>query len=81
MPTPEEIAEQLSVEERIFLFCVASGTDWTRVGLTGATSRTLVIKDLLGHERKSARLVLTLRGRAVLSVLLSRAGIKLAALH
>jgi hypothetical protein len=79
MLTPEEIAE--SVEERILLFYVASGMDWTRVGLTGATSCMLVIKDLLGHERKSARLMLTLHGRAVLSVLLSRAGIKLSALH
>jgi hypothetical protein len=30
--TPEAIANQLAVEERVILFCVASGTDWTRAG-------------------------------------------------
>jgi hypothetical protein len=37
----------------------------------------MIVKDLLAHERKPSRLVLTARGRAVLGALLSRAGIKL----
>jgi hypothetical protein len=79
--TPEAIANQLAVEERVILFCVASGTDWTRAGNGAATARNMIVKDLLAHERKPSRLVLTARGRAVLGALLSRAGIKLASGH
>jgi hypothetical protein len=51
---------RLDVEERLMLFCVASGTDWLRAGIRGAVARTI--------------LVLTARGRAVLAVLLSHGG-------
>jgi hypothetical protein len=29
-PTPEEIATQLTPPQRVLLFCVASGTEWSR---------------------------------------------------
>jgi hypothetical protein len=78
--TPAAIAAQLDVEERLMLFCVASGTDWTRAGIRGAVARNMIVKNLLAHERKTNELVLTARGRAVLAVLLSHAGIKFAPL-
>jgi len=80
-PKPESVAAQLTIEERLLLFCIAGGTDWTRAGISGATARNMIVKDLLGHDREKGKLVLTLRGREVLAALLSRAGIKLAALH
>jgi hypothetical protein len=79
--TAQSVAAQLAVEERLLLFCVASETDWTRAGITGATASNMILKDLLGHDRKNGRLVLTLRGREVLAALLDRAGVKLAALN
>ena len=33
-PTPESVAARLDVDERLLLFCIASGTDWTRAGIT-----------------------------------------------
>jgi len=78
-PDPESIAARLNVGERVFLFCIASGTNWSRAGISGATARTMIVKDLVGHDPKAMRLVLTRRGRAVLQVLLARAGIRLAA--
>jgi hypothetical protein len=38
------IAIGLSVSERVLLFCVASGTEWARAGVTGATATAMVIK-------------------------------------
>ncbi len=80
-PDPESIAARLNVEERVLLFCIASGTNWSRAGISGATARTMIVKDLVGPDPKAMRLVLTRRGRAVLQVLLARAGIRLAAPH
>jgi hypothetical protein len=33
----EDLATDLSIPERILLFCVASATEWKRAGITGAT--------------------------------------------
>jgi hypothetical protein len=46
------IAAELSVSERVLLFCVASGTEWTRAGLTGATATAMKVKGLI--ERSCA---------------------------
>ncbi len=60
-PTPDIMA--LTVRERILLFCVGSGADWQRTGVTSEAVTALVVKglvvrDALGH------LVLTNSGRA-----------------
>ena len=34
-PYEESTASDLTVRERILLFCVASGTDWQRAGVPG----------------------------------------------
>ena len=46
------IAAELSVSERVLLFCVASGTEWMRAGLTGATATAMIVKGLI--ERSCA---------------------------
>jgi hypothetical protein len=67
------IAAELSVPERVLLFCVASWTEWARAGVTGATATAMVVRGLI--ERDSAdELTLTKDGRAVLEALLSRKG-------
>ena len=70
--TPETIAAQLTVSERVLLFCVGSGTDWVKAGVTHARAQIMVVKNLLERDHITMRLVLTEHGRAVLSVLLSR---------
>ena len=44
-PTPDTTA--LGVRERMLLFCIASGTDWQRAGVTGEIVTALVVKGLL----------------------------------
>jgi hypothetical protein len=68
--TPESIATDLTVPERLLLFCIDSGTDWQKVSrVTGATVTAMVLKDLV--ERNAVgRLTLTGEGRATVAVLL-----------
>jgi hypothetical protein len=65
------IAAELSVPERVPLFCAGSGAEWARAGVTGATATAMVVKGLI--ERNSGDdLALTKDGRAVLDALLNR---------
>jgi len=66
-PIPDTTA--LGVRERMLLFCVASGTDWQRAGVTGETVTALVVKGLLSRD-SVGRLILTEGGRAALRALL-----------
>jgi hypothetical protein len=63
------IATELSVPERVLLFCLASGTEWAEAGITGATVTAMVVRGLVDRNC-AARLVLTRDGRAVLDALL-----------
>ena len=69
-PTPQSIAAALTVPQRLLLFCVASGTDYRRAGITPATVQLCVIRELIERKESPARLVLTDKGRAVLAALL-----------
>jgi hypothetical protein len=66
-PTPESTA--LTARERTLLFCVGSGTDWQRVGITGETVTALVVRGLIVRDA-AGRLALTDDGRATLQTLL-----------
>jgi hypothetical protein len=47
-PQPEFAADaDLSVPERVLQFCVASGTEWERAGVTGATVTVMIVRGLL----------------------------------
>ena len=70
-PKPDSTAVQaaaLSVPERVLLFCVASGTDWERAGITGTMVTATVIRGLIARE-PTGGLYLTKDGRAVLRTL------------
>jgi hypothetical protein len=67
---PDRIAAGLSVPERVLLFCVASGTDWVKAAVTGATVQVMLVKGLVERDRAPNRLVVTELGRAVLADLL-----------
>ena len=59
----------LGVRERILLFCIGSGTDWQRAGVTGEIVTALVVKGLLVRDG-AGRLALTEEGRDALRALL-----------
>jgi hypothetical protein len=65
--TPDTTA--LGVRERMLLFCVASGTDWQRAGVTGETVTALIVRGFLVRDGKG-KLALTDDGRAALRALL-----------
>jgi hypothetical protein len=67
--TPETIAEGLTAPERVLLFCLASGTQYARIGITHATVQQMIVRNFV--ERNAAgRLTLTEHGLAVLAALL-----------
>jgi hypothetical protein len=63
------IAAELTVPERVLLFCLASGTDWVKAGVTHATAQHLLVRNLVERDQASG-FVLTDQGRAVLAALL-----------
>ncbi len=68
-PPSTPTASDLTVRERILLFCVASGTDWQRAGVPGETVTAMTVRGLVERDALG-RLALTGRGRAVLKVML-----------
>jgi hypothetical protein len=69
-PTPEpprkseQSAEQLTAAERVMLFCLASHTDWYKMGVSPTAVKKMMVKGLI--ERDAAgHLALTEQGRAV----------------
>jgi hypothetical protein len=42
-PLAGEIAAELGVKERVLLFCLASGTDWERAGVTHSTAQHILV--------------------------------------
>jgi hypothetical protein len=65
------IAAELDASERIFLFCLASGTSLANAAGNTATRRSrLVVKGLI--ERDGSKFVMTEQGRAVLAALIER---------
>jgi hypothetical protein len=68
-PKPETIAAELTVPERVLLFCLASNTDWVKAGVTHAIAQHMLIRNLV--ERSAGPdFVLTEQGRAVLRAML-----------
>jgi hypothetical protein len=71
------VGHNLAVKERVLLFCVATRTEWIKAGVTHLTARQMVVKNLVERDPANS-LSLTAQGRAVLSALLARSGIKMA---
>jgi hypothetical protein len=64
------IATWLGVQERVLLFCLTSGTDWTKVPITQATAQHLLVRGLIDRDQGAGRFKLTPLGRDVLAALL-----------
>jgi hypothetical protein len=48
--SPKVQAAALSIPERLLLFCVASKTDWKKVGITATTVTAMEIRRLLRRD-------------------------------
>jgi hypothetical protein len=68
-PTPASIAADLTLPERLLLFCLASDTDWQAASITHATAQHMMVRGLI--DRAATRYALTDQGRAVLGARLA----------
>jgi hypothetical protein len=66
---PADAAADLTVRERILLFCAASGTSWVHAGIQAEAVTHLVVKGLITRDAVG-NLALTDRGHTVLRALL-----------
>jgi hypothetical protein len=67
--------DSLGVQERVLLFCLASGTDWKQAGVTfktvaGMVGMALLTPNCLVYATAGGALALTDAGRATLRALL-----------
>jgi len=66
---PSDAAAELTVRERLILFCAASGTDWVHAGIPAEAVTHMVVKGLVERDAVGT-LSLTARGRVVLRTML-----------
>jgi len=72
--TATEIAASLTVQERLFLFCIASRTNWGQAGVNPASAAALVVRNLVERVQSVARFRLTPLGRKVFAALVGLPG-------
>ena len=71
---------KLSAQDRVILFCAATGIDHAAVGITARAMQAIAIRGLITRDRElGGTYVLTETGRAAVAATLERAGIKIAA--
>jgi hypothetical protein len=63
----------LTAQERVILFCIATGVSHAAVGITAHA--TMAIKGFIVHDRESGAYALTDSGRAALLAILRDAGL------
>jgi hypothetical protein len=64
---PHPTAARLTPEERLLLFCLASGSDWQAASITHATAEDMLMRGLVERAGDLTSYKLTDPGRAVLA--------------
>ena len=68
----------LSPQDRVILFCVATGIVHGSVGITDHAMQSMAIRGFIAHNRESGVYTLTDSGRATLTAILDDAEIEIA---
>ena len=66
----EKPTTKLSAQERVILFCVATGIDYGSVGIIDHAMQSMAIRGFIVHNRESGAYTLTDSGRATLRAIL-----------
>jgi hypothetical protein len=66
----------LSAQDRVILFCAATGIDHAAVGILAHAMQSMAIRGFITHNRESGAYALTDSGRATLMAILEDAGLK-----
>jgi hypothetical protein len=72
---PASVASKLTAQERVILFCAATGIDHAAVGIVAQAMQTMEIRGLIERDN-TGHYELTDTGRAAFGALVERAGIK-----
>jgi len=71
-------AMKLNAQDRVILFCTATGTDHAAIGILAHAMQSMAIRGFIAHDRESGAYTLSDSGRAALTAILEDAGIKIA---
>ena len=66
----EKPTTKLSAQDRVILFCVATGIDYGSVGIIDHAMQSMAIRGFIAHNRESGAYTLTDSGRATLRAIL-----------
>jgi hypothetical protein len=70
----EKLTTKLSTEDRVILFCVASGIVHGSISITDHAMQSMAIRGFTAHNRESGAYTLTDSGRAALAAVLQEGG-------
>jgi hypothetical protein len=73
---PKKAATTLTAQERVILFCTATGISHTAVGITAHAMQSMAIRGFIAHNRETGVYALTDSGHATLAAILEDAGLK-----
>jgi len=63
---------KLNAEDRMILFCAATGIDHAAVGILARAMQSMAVRGYIEHDQESGAYVLTDSGRAVLRGILEQ---------
>jgi hypothetical protein len=75
----EKPTTKLSAQDRVILFCVATGIDHGAIGISIHAMQSMAIRGFIAHNRESGAYTLTDSGRATLTAILEDAEIGITA--
>jgi len=67
---------KLTAQDRVILFCTATGIGHAAVGILAHAMRSMAIRGFIAHNRETGVYALTDSGRATLAAILEDAGLK-----
>ena len=70
------MTKQLTAQDRVILFCAATGIDHAAVGIPAGDMQSMAIRGFIVHGRESGAYALTDAGYAALTKILHDAGFK-----
>src|SRR5260370_29120672 len=70
---------KLNAQDRVTLFCAATGIDHAAVGILAHAMQSITIRGFIVHNRESGAYALTSTGRATLMAILEPSGLQSAA--
>ena len=70
---------KLNAQDRVILFCTATGIDHAAVGILAHAMQSMAIRGFIAHNRESGADTLTDSGRATLVGIMEDAGLTISA--